>query len=114
MTDQQATLPAVSEDEFLDQVNDLADMLGWMHYHTHDSRRSTPGFPDLVLVHPTRPELGIVFLELKSAKGRTTPAQARWVMALRRSGSAGQVWSQVVKPDQLTEVARILNGTSSR
>jgi hypothetical protein len=85
-----------------------------MRYHTHDSRRSPAGFPDLVLVHPTRPELGIVFLELKSAKGRTSPAQARWIMALRRSGEAGRVWSQVVKPDQLTDLARILNGTSTR
>ena len=40
----------MTEKEFQRLVVDYATLHGWMHYHTHDSRRSTPGFPDLVLV----------------------------------------------------------------
>lgn len=37
------------------------------------------GFPDLVLVKPPR----LIFAELKTAKGKTTAAQDRWLEALR-------------------------------
>ena len=46
-------------------VVDLARTLGWRVYHTYDSRRSQPGFPDLVLVRER-----ILFLELKSETGK--------------------------------------------
>lgn len=55
-----------------------AQLRGWMHYHTHDSRRSAEGFPDLVLVRGDQ----LIFAELKSEKGKTTPAQDTWLMAL--------------------------------
>lgn len=42
----------ISEKEFQAQVLDLARLTGWLCYHPHDSRRSAPGFPDLVLVRP--------------------------------------------------------------
>lgn len=41
---------AVMEKVFQAQVLDLAHLSGWLCYHTHNSRRSAPGFPDLVLV----------------------------------------------------------------
>ncbi len=66
---------AISEKAWQTTILDLAKLGGWRSYHTFDSRRSTAGFPDLVLVRP--PEL--IFAELKAEKGKTTPEQEAWL-----------------------------------
>ena len=66
-------------------VVQLAKVLGWMVYHTHDSRKSEPGFPDLVLVHPAKRRL--LFYELKSENGYLTAAQREWLNALNLAGA---------------------------
>ena len=66
----------MTEKELQGAVVKLARMRGWMVYHTFDSRRSQPGFPDLVLVRP--PVMWAV--ELKSAKGVVTLAQEDWLL----------------------------------
>jgi VRR-NUC domain len=71
------------------QVIELAGLLGFMHYHPYDSRRSVPGFPDLTLVHEQTGAL--VFAELKSDSGQVTPEQDRWLTALGRRHTA-EVW----------------------
>lgn len=63
------------ESAFQAEVVGLAEFYGWRVYHTHDSRRSQRGFPDLVLVRP--PEL--IFAELKTASGRPTAEQREWL-----------------------------------
>ena len=40
----------MTEREWQAQVVSAAQALGWTTYHTHDSRRSNKGWPDLVLV----------------------------------------------------------------
>lgn len=70
----------LTEAHFQTQVVQLATLYGWRGYHTHDSRRSQPGFPDLVLVRG--PEL--IFAELKTDTGRVRPEQAEWLAALRQ------------------------------
>ena len=70
--------PKESEKDFMGKVVELARLQGWKVYHTHDSRRSDPGFPDLVLCRGGR----ILFWELKSAKGRMVKAQLEWAEAL--------------------------------
>jgi hypothetical protein len=90
------TLPGMTETELQNAVIDLAGRLGWLSYHTHDSRRSTAGFPDLVLVHPTSGAL--IFAELKSATGRVTPEQDQWLRALALRGAA-YVW----RPEHLRD-----------
>lgn len=67
-----------SEAALQERVIGLARFYGWRHYHTHDSRRSAAGFPDLVLLRP--PELVIV--ELKTAKGPIRPEQREWLEEL--------------------------------
>ena len=64
----------MTEKQLQDAVVEAALTFGWLAYHTYDSRRSTPGFPDLVLAR--RGE--VVFVELKSKAGRVRPEQKVW------------------------------------
>ena len=77
---------AMLEDDLQAAVIDLARMLGWLVYHTHDSRHSGKGFPDLVMCHPRSGAL--LFAELKSVTGRVTPEQDEWLRALAVRGVA--------------------------
>jgi hypothetical protein len=66
------------EKDFMAAVIALAKSCGWRYYHTHDSRLSAAGFPDLVLVRGGV----LVFAELKAATGKPTPDQHAWLDAL--------------------------------
>lgn len=46
------------------------------------------GWPDLVLVGPR----GVLFRELKAARGRVSRDQAEWMLALARAGEDVGVW----------------------
>lgn len=70
----------MKESELQEAIVATAHYTGWLVYHTYDSRRSQPGFPDLVLVHPKHQVVG--FVELKSATGRLSPEQELWRAAL--------------------------------
>jgi hypothetical protein len=63
-------------------------------FHDTDSRRNSPGLPDLVLLHPETGQL--LFVELKSATGRIRPEQQQWIDALHRGGHTVRVW----RPEQ--------------
>lgn len=66
-----------SEVTFQNNVIRLAKSLGYeLIYHTHDSRRSQPGFPDLVMVNVRSRRM--LIRELKATKGRVSPAQKEW------------------------------------
>lgn len=78
----------MTEKQLQSAIVDCARLLGWRTYHTYDSRRSDPGFPDLTLARGTR----LVFAELKSAKGRLSEAQAEWKAALELAGAPVYVW----------------------
>lgn len=67
-----------TEAGFQQAVVELATLRGWLCYHTHDSRRSNAGYPDLTLARHRR----LVFAELKSETGRVAPAQRLWLDAL--------------------------------
>ncbi len=79
---------SVTEKQLQAQVVQLARLTGWRCYHTFDSRRSAPGFPDLVLARPPR----LIFAELKSEKGRLRPAQVEWLEALAEVERAPEVF----------------------
>jgi hypothetical protein len=79
--------PAVlgmSEAALQANILDAAKALRWLRYHTHISRKSQPGFPDLVLVHERQQRL--IFAELKTEKGPVTPEQVEWLHQLRTTG----------------------------
>lgn len=80
----------ISERALLSGVMKLARLKGWLAYHTHDSRHSPSGFPDLVLVRDGQ----IVFVELKTKKGKVSPAQSQWIDALRKCAET-YVWRPV-------------------
>lgn len=80
-----------TESEFQSHVMTLAKSLGYtQQYHTHDSRRSQAGFPDLVLIHSRTKKL--MFVELKAQAGRVSPAQESWLNDLRLGGQTAEVW----------------------
>ena len=72
-------------------VVQLAQLCGWLVYHTHDARHSAAGFPDLVLVRGRR----LVFVELKRDGEWPATAQRAWLVALAETGGAEvYVWHE--------------------
>lgn len=70
----------MSEAQWQAQAIRWAKAAGWRVMHDADSRRNPgdAGFPDLVLAKG-----GVaLFIELKTDKGRQTPAQREWEEAL--------------------------------
>jgi hypothetical protein len=80
----------VTEAELQHLVEELCARLHLAHYHTFDSRRSVPGFPDSVIVGTE-----ILFRELKTAEGELTTPQRRWGSRLERAGGNWAVWQPV-------------------
>ena len=94
-------MPSTTEREFQAQVIKYAELAGWLVYHTYDSRRSQPGFPDLVLVRNKT----VVFAELKSEKGRPTKAQKMWLYALE---DCETVITRIWRPRDWNKVEAVL------
>lgn len=96
----------VTERQFQDAVVEMAQAFGWRHYHTYDSRRSTPGFPDLVLVRDGR----MIIAELKSEKGRETKQQTAWLDDLTKvaDGCPFSMEVRLWRPSDMEEIERTL------
>ena len=95
----------LSEKRFQDAVVQLAKILGWRVYHTYDSRRSTPGYPDLTLVREGR----LIFAELKSEKGKMSVAQKEWEYDLKQTCAEYYEW----RPSDWEAIVEILNYAST-
>lgn len=102
----------MSEKQFQNQIIQLARMLGYRVAHFRPALRqsgmwSTPvaadgsGFPDLVLVGRGR----VLFVELKSEKGRLSPAQKTWRDTLIANGADYFCW----RPTDYDEIVEILS-----
>lgn len=78
----------VTEKQLMQAVVELAQLLGYLTYHTYDSRRSNMGFPDLVLARPGR----LVFAELKAERGKVSPAQTVWARLLSAAPAEVFLW----------------------
>jgi hypothetical protein len=94
----------VTERQWQSQVVEAARLLGWRVYHTHDSRRSEPGWPDLALVRDR-----LVMAELKTDNGRVSKAQAGWLDALRTANVETYLW----RPSDWDAVLATLKATQS-
>lgn len=86
-------------------VVDLARDRGWWAYHTHDSRRSAAGFPDLVLVRER-----VVFAELKRRGEKLRPSQVMVLGLLRSAGAEAYAWW----PDDEAAAVEVLERGSGR
>ena len=103
-----------NERSFTQHVRTSAELAGWeLIYHTHNSQRSDPGFPDLVLVRGAR----LVFAELKYDPGHAdwddrprrkapvTGHQKRWQVGLQGvPGVEFYLWRYPEHVDQLETV----------
>jgi hypothetical protein len=81
---------AMAEAELERQVRAIASGLGLMVFHVWGphTRRACPGFPDFVLAGPG----GVLFRELKTERGKVTPAQQAWLDVLTAGGGDAKVW----------------------
>jgi hypothetical protein len=89
----------MSEKAYQWRVVEMAVRLDWKHYHTHDSRRSPGGFPDLVLVRDR-----VVFAEIKAEKGSLSVMQMIWQDILKHAGQECYVW----RPSDWETVCEVL------
>jgi len=81
-------------------------VLGLRCYHTHDSRRSEPGFPDCVIAAPQGP----IYAELKREKKRPTIDQIYWLDYFAGLGLPVYLW----RPHHFIDgtIGMILDGTA--
>lgn len=91
----------ISESDFQAEVIRMAGQAGFAVYHTYDSRRSQPGFPDLVLVGNR-----VIFAELKAAGGQLMPSQKAWRDNLLAAGAEWYLW----RPSDMDAIPSILGG----
>lgn len=85
-------------------IIEAAQWSGWLIHHDRPSQNAagrwstaiegTPGFPDLVLVHPRAGRT--IYMELKSDTGKVTPMQQAWLDGLQASGQDARL---VLPPD---------------
>ena len=95
----------MTEKEFMGQVVELAKLTGHLVYHTYDSRRSEPGFTDLVIVGK-RSEKPL-FAELKVGRNGLSDAQREWGRTLSMCpGADYRIW----RPRDWPEIESTLKG----
>lgn len=94
----------ISEKDFQDKhVIPYATGRGWLVYHTYDSRKSKPGYPDLTMLRPDLCQ-GPVWAELKDETGKLTKDQEKWRDAILKAAGAWYLW----RPSDWSEIKRIL------
>jgi hypothetical protein len=101
----------ISESTFTKQVIDLARWCGWRvaHFRPAMTKRGRwvtavqgdgAGFPDLIMLRHNRR----IMAELKSAKGKTSIEQAKWLEAARCADFEVYIWY----PSHIDQIERIL------
>lgn len=101
---------AMTERQWMAQVEQFAVHRGWAKYHTFDSRRSDAGFPDLVLTRAIPGDRRIVFAELKAMNGKLSAAQRSWLTVLELIAElcGGHLEVKCWKPSDWDDVRRTL------
>lgn len=105
MTEAMSISPTISERDFQALIVELATLRGWLTYHTHDSRRSTPGFPDLVMSRAGR----LILAECKTTRGSLSRDQMRWLTSLGHLDDEDRILVRVWRPSDWPEIVRVLS-----
>ena len=103
-----ATMPEDRGPDSLDaHVRKLMADLGLFGYHTRNSKGSTAGWPDWVIIG----RVGILYRELKTEHGTVTPEQRHVGELITRAGGNWAVW----RPRDLLDhtIARELEGLAA-
>lgn len=105
----------MTEAEFLSQIVDLAQKLGWLVCHFRPAQTGKGwrtavqgdgvGWPDLVLCRNNR----LIFAECKIGKKKPSPRQELWLRALAETGAETYVFRDGV--GWLAEVQLLLERT---
>jgi hypothetical protein len=90
------------EAALLRAIRQAANSAGFLSYHTLRSDGSEKGWPDLALAKPGHP---LYLLELKTAMGKLTVEQDRWMSALAFTTG---IHAQVVRPVDLAAILWLL------
>ena len=91
----------VTEKQLQSDIIRIARAAGWKVYHTHDSRRSEYGYPDLTMVRRGR----LIFAEIKRELGKPTPEQSEWLEAL---SVVPRIEVFIWRPQDWTEIEGVL------
>lgn len=102
------------EDEFAKRIEDTLDLFKLTWHHETDSRKSKSGFPDYCIAGP----YGVLFLEIKSSKGKVSPKQREWIDRLAgadcTAGCCHAVEAYVAYPDDWDRVLSDLKKIAGR
>jgi hypothetical protein len=99
----------ITEADFSTQVEGLLNLSGWRWHHSRPARTKDgwvtpisgdPGIPDIIAVRGDE----LIWIELKSERGRLTPGQYAWIGSLRVAGQRVYLW----RPSDWDEVVEIL------
>jgi len=88
---------------FQPEVTKLFKANGWENiYHTHDSRRSEAGFPDVLAIKGGY----LLVAELKAKKGKTSDAQDKWLTAFEGVQTISvRLWKPGINNEEIIDVA---------
>ena len=108
-----APRPAMSEEDLLRAVVDLAQLLGLLAHHSRPAWTGKgwrtaivgdKGLPDLIIVGAR----GVLYRELKADKGRVSAEQRDWLDRLEQAGQDVALWRPDAWPTRIrTELEAI-------
>ena len=99
-----AAVNALLENDWQEQVEQLAGVYGWKKYHTRDSRGSDEDFPDLLMLRSNADGARLVVAELKREGENPSNGQKDWLELFSAVGAETFVW----RPSDLPTVAKVL------
>lgn len=91
-----------TEKQLTAQVKGVAEVFGWLYYHTHRSQYSPSGYPDCTMIRGNR----LVICELKVGKNQPSPEQAEWLEAFAEAGAEAYLWRE--SDDDWAEIQEVL------
>jgi len=102
--------PSLTERQWQAQVLNLANLGDWRVFHPLTAQKKGAwatfqsghkGYPDLTLVKPSE---GILFVELKTERGKLSDDQIEWRDRIRAAGGEWHLW----RPSDIEYVTRRL------